>query len=306
MVFLSTLLPLLLAITSLDPPSCAGIMPSPFTTPLKRGDATQKVALLQVLLSRAVVNASSLGENASGSFDAATGVALRSFQRSRSLTPSGILGRASALALIAAAGDDGYVDDGASAASYGAQYLYKILLPLHRNRSIETNATLLDAQNKVIFSFRTRAKGHVADGCGVRMNEQWPSYNNTGEGLNMWSSDGMTPTGLFEIDPQTPEGNATLYGPYPVTRFVRGLRGNAAVLLPHHRNGILLHTGEWSGWTPSEDMPDSAGCVHTLPEMVKRIWKTAVALGAVVRKNTNGALPYPYTPQAVASVFLID
>jgi hypothetical protein len=127
--------------------------------------------------------------------------------------------------------------------------------------------------------------------------------------VDRFSSGGMTPTGLIEIDPNSPEGNASLYGPYPITRFVSGLQGNAAFLLPQYRNGILIHTGEWgnfSNWKPPEAMPDSAGCVHTYSNDVARIWHEAVLLGAIVRNNTNGQTPYPYKCQGLASVFLID
>jgi hypothetical protein len=79
-----------------------------------------------------------------------------------------------------------------------------------------------------------------------------------------------------------------LYGPYPVNRAVQGisvsaaqssvarststatandsgtavllfLQGNAAWLIPNIRDGILMHTGEWPGWTPPMAMPNSAG-----------------------------------------------
>lgn len=58
--------------------------------------------------------------------------------------------------------------------------------------------------------------------------------------------------------------------------FVRGLKGNAKFLLPKHRNGILIHTGEWqnySNWKAPEPMPNSAGCVHTWENYVAKIWK---------------------------------
>ena len=112
--------------------------------------------------------------------------------------------------------------------------------------------------------------------------------------VDRFSSGGMTPTGLIEIDPNSPEGNASLYGPFPITRFVSGLQGNAAFLLPQYRNGILIHTGEWgnfSNWKPPDAMPDSAGCVHTYSNDVARIWHEAVQLGAIVRNNTTAAPP---------------
>ena len=35
----------------------------------------------------------------------------------------------------------------------------------------------------------------------------------------------------------------------------------------------------------------------------QRVWHTAVGLGAMVRNNTQGAVPYPYRPQALVSVW---
>jgi len=165
---------------------------------------------------------------------------------------------------------------------------------------------LLDSENNVLFRFPVRTKGHESDSNGRGISGvPWPDFNNTGNGLNEFSNSGMTVTGLVEIDLNTKESNNTLYGPYPVNRFVKGLRGNAAFLIPLHRNGILIHTGEWPNWIPGDSMPNSAGCVHTWPSYVKKIWQTAVSLGIVVRKNTNGQLPYPYKPQGIASVFTV-
>jgi hypothetical protein len=79
--------------------------------------------------------------------------------------------------------------------------------------------------------------------------------------------------------------------------------------MPIHRNGILIHTGEWqnySHWKAPLPMPNSAGCVHTWENYVLKIWDTIVKLGAVVRKNTNGKTPYPYKCQGLASVYLVD
>jgi hypothetical protein len=288
---------------------CASTMPSPFVSPLSLGDNSSVVTILQHLLSRWSTKDAGLceGFGVTGIYDAATVGCVRALQRSRAVVPAiraGTVGRPTALEILAVASDDGYVDDGRSASDQG--YLYKLLIPVHRNRSIETNATFLDAHNNVLFRFTVRAKGHVVDGCGQAMSEPWPNFNNSGDGLNTFTTDGRTPTGLIEIDPQTPEGDAKLYGPFPVTRFVRGLRGNAAILLPHHRSGILLHTGQWgAAWQPPMSMPNSAGCVHTWPNNVERVWKTALSLGAVIRNNTNGKQPYPYRPQALASVYLV-
>ena len=163
----------------------------------------------------------------------------------------------------------------------------------------------MDSENNVMFRFPVRAKGHESwNGKGITA--PWPDYNSTGDGLNQFTHAGMTVTGLTEIDLNTKEGNSTLYGPYPVTRFVKGLKGNAAFLVPNIRNGILIHTGMWPNWVPGSQMPNSAGCVHTYPSYVKKIWETAISLGVAVRNNTNGKLPYPYKPQGVVSVFTVN
>ena len=297
---------------STDTNGCEGRMPAPFTSPLRQGNDTLQVRVLKHLLSRTPTGAGNISNLSSTFFGPATASAVRAFQRSSGylsmIQPTGILDRVTALALLDNDyTDDGYEDDGRAAADYpGGNYLYKILIPVHRNRSVQTNATFLDAQNNPLFHFPVRSKGHVHDGCGEALPEAWPNFNDTGFGLNQFSSGGMTPTGLTEIDLNSPEGDDRLYGPYPVTRFVRGLSGNAAFLVPDLRNGILIHTGKWPGWKEGEPMPNSAGCVHTWPEDVKRIWQTATSLHAEVRKNPFSRLPYPFKPQALVSVFLVD
>ena len=53
---------------------------------------------------------------------------------------------------------DGFKDSGFTAASMG--YKYKLHIPVHQNRSLETNATLFDAYNNELLSFRVRSHGH--------------------------------------------------------------------------------------------------------------------------------------------------
>ena len=133
-------------------------------------------------------------------------------------------------------------------------------MPLHRNRSREAWATLYDATGTAVYSFRTRGHGHREsewDG----PSQDWPDFGDGDAGLTQFAPSGDTPTGIAEVDLNTPEGNATLYGPYPVNRVVRGLKGNAAFLLPSIRDGILLHTGAW-GSSNLSAMPNSAGCVR--------------------------------------------
>jgi len=109
-------------------------------------------------------------------------------------------------------------------------------------------------------------------------------------------------TGLMEVDLNSPETNATLYGPYPINRFVRGLDGNAQFLLPYIRDGILLHTGNWTTdangeWTPQDPMPDSSGCIHSHPNEIEAIYNLLLKQGVVVRDNPFSGKNYPYKPQ---------
>ena len=177
-----------------------------------------------------------------GVFDAATFTALAASLK------TGPWSHITATALLEFLNYDGYVDDGVPASALG--YMYKVVLGVHANRSIQTNGTLLDANNTVRLSFVARAHGYDCD-CPT----PWPHYNATSCGLTMFASNGNTPTGLMELDLNTPEPDPKEYGPYPVNRAVRGLRGNALLLLPNIRSGILLHTGEWPGWAPPSMMP---------------------------------------------------
>ena len=297
----------------------ASLLPLPFsrellaaTPPLTGPDVT----ILQNLLLRAECNYSA----PTGVYDAPTGGAVACFQRQRTLNASGAVDNATAWHLLEALGDDGWQDDGRSAADLG-DFLYKVLLPVHRNRSVETTATLLDAHNNVLLQFPARAHGHDVDAAGQRIDGiAWPDLTDDGcphasarqscVGLNTFSSSGATPTGLVEIDLNSPESSPELYGPYPVNRFVRGLSGNAAILLPAIRNGILIHSGQWanhSSWKPGAPMPNSAGCVHSYLPDIQRIAELLVHRCAVaIRPNTDGKLPYPYKPQGVAAVFVVD
>lgn len=195
---------------------------------------------------------------------------------------------------------DGYVDDGQSANATG--HLYKIVVPVHRNRSIESVGTLYAANGTAVFTFHARLHGYNSDGVA----RPWPNFNNSDAGLPQFAPNGDTPTGLIEADLNTPEDNPKLYGPYNVNRAVQGLRGNALYLIPDFRDGILLHTGEWPGWHAPMSMPNSEGCIHAWPQEIDTIAKTLKALGVVAHKNTNGKLPYPYRPQGLLSIYLVD
>ena len=188
-------------------------------------------------------------------FDAATGRSLRC------LTGSAALNSTRAAERLLELEPDGWKDEGIRAGLMG--YKYKLVLPTYRNRSIESDAALLDAHNRLLLRFRARLHGHDVDASGQRIDRAWPDFSDVHcpdgaaaggcVGLNTLSTDGNTPTGLYEVDLVAPEGDARLYGPYPITRLVRGLEGNAQWLVPHVRSGLLLHTGAWAQSTGTLD-----------------------------------------------------
>jgi hypothetical protein len=83
---------------------------------------------------------------------------------------------------------DGFQDDGTAAGELG--YLYKLHIPVHKNRSIETYGRLLDAKNNELHRFRVRAHGLRDDG----VERPWPDYSDD-VGLTEFGDDGATVTG---------------------------------------------------------------------------------------------------------------
>lgn len=81
-------------------------------------------------------------------------------------------------------------------------------------------------------------------------------------------------------------------------------------VLPNIRDGLLIHTGNWStatkAWNPTMDMPNSSGCIHAHPEDVNAIYNILVKLGVKVNDNTFSGKNYPYKPQGVGVIELID
>jgi hypothetical protein len=53
-------------------------------------------------------------------------------------------------------------------------------------------------------------------------------------------------------------------------------------------------------------MPNSAGCVHSHPEHVERIYQTLVRLGVTVNDNTFSGKEYPYKPQGIGVIQLVE
>lgn len=280
-------------------------MPPPFyrelkvTSPYQTGD---DVVIAQNLLKRDKAVGDSFVAN--GVYDEKSAAATMSFQTANALLPTGILDEDSAQKLLDLHSEDGYKDSGFTAESMG--YLYKFHIPVHRNRSIETYSTLFDGKGNVLLKFRTRTHGHRDDGT----EGAWPDFGNGDIGLTEYVDDGNTVTGLVEMDLNSPEPSPELYGPWPVNRLVRGLDGNALFLAPKIRDGILIHTGNWStaeqSWDPTMDMPNSSGCIHAHPADVEKIYNLLVGLGVQVNNNPFSGKNYPYKPQGIGVIELVD
>jgi len=273
-------------------------MPKPFTrelyysTPELTGN---DVIIVQNLLNRdSNVNPKLVTD---GTFSPLTSTATIQFQSSVvGLPVTGIIDSVTAQTLLDMYSADGYKDTGFTAGSLG--YLYKLYIPVHTDRSIETEGTLFDKDGNVLLKFKAHAHGY-RDDC---ISRPWPDFGDGDIGCNQFTSNGATVTGLMEVDLNSPETNATLYGPYPINRFVRGLDGNAQFLLPYIRDGILLHTGNWTTdangeWTPQDPMPDSSGCIHSHPNEIEAIYNLLLKQGVVVRDNPFSGKNYPYKPQ---------
>lgn len=217
-MFITFLVALCVAIFAL----AQAAMPPPFTrelyvtSPVMTGN---DVLIAQTLLQRD--SAVSKSFTANGKYDDASAAATSAFQSAHALKATGKLDDQSAQLLLDLHSDDNYSDTGFTAASMG--YKYKVYIPVHNNRSVETMATLYDANNKVLLNFRVRTHGHRGDGT----TQAWPDYGDGDVGLNQFTSSGNTVTGLVEIDLNSPEPDPNVYGPWPVNRIVRGLDGNA-------------------------------------------------------------------------------
>merc|ERR1711879_1112466 len=273
-------------------------MPPPFTRVLSLQNPPMTgndVVILQNLIGRSPF----VSINVTDEYDSQTATAVADFQKGNSIpsTP-GVFDAPTANRLLALHSCDAYVDPNTSAGSLG--YLYKFHVSVFSNRSWEHTGFLFDANNTLLHQFRVRTHGQDEAGAAA----PWPAYSNT-YGLNQFTSNGNTPTGFAECDLNSPEPNATLYGPFPVNRVINGIDGNAKFILAAKnpiRSGILLHTGLWPDWTPDEDMPNSDGCLHAHPRDIETIWKLLVSIGVEVRDNPFGEQPYPYKPQGLMVV----
>lgn len=282
--------------------TAAAPMPAPFTRVLALADPCMNgtdVGLVQLLVARAAP----LPPHARWCYDAPTAAGVAAFQAAHALPPSGALDAPTAALALTVLGPDRWRDNDTAPAALG--YKYKVRVDVHANRSVEGTATLFAGNGSALFSWRARA--HGADVAGT--DPPWPSFSDCCDGATQFGRNGNTPSGLMSFDLNSPEDDATEFGPFPVNRAVQGLEGNAAFSLPLLRDGILMHTGDWanhSAWRPGDDMPNSLGCIHAWPEAVERVWRALVALGVAVRPNTGGARPYPYEPQGLLAVQVVD
>jgi peptidoglycan hydrolase-like protein with peptidoglycan-binding domain len=269
----------------------ADAMPLPFTRELRPSAPAPSgadVFMAQNLLIRSPFVNPNLP--LSRHYDSATVAAVSAFKQGHNLPADGVFDSTAASILLQLHLDnDDYKDDGQP---LPAGYLYKVYVPLWRNRSIETTAILMDAQLNPLHSFIVRTHGQ---------------NDANGDAYNQWSDSGVTPTGLATFDLNSPEDDPVDFGPYPINRFVTGIKGNAAVVISDIRDGILLHTGEWPNWNASMPMPNSHGCIHGHPNDIFMVWQILTTqLGVVVHNNTDGKLPYPWIPQGLVSVELQD
>jgi hypothetical protein len=244
-----------------------------------------------VKIAQALLRRSPFVKNVSvtSTFDAATVTAVKQFQTGNKITASGKVDVKTASALLHLHTHDGWSDpNGALPVPPGS--MYKVWIPVNKNRSIETVGVLFAANKTVLHRFPVRLQGQPGD--------------------MEFCSNGDTPTGYGLFDLNSPESDPVEFGPYPINRIAWGLKGNMGLLLGDNantiRNGILLHTGEWQGWKPGNPMPRSHGCIHSYPHDILTIYNILTAIGVQMNKNPGGVRPYPFKPQGVISITLID
>ncbi|EGC30978.1 hypothetical protein DICPUDRAFT_157221 [Dictyostelium purpureum] len=225
----------------------------------------------------------------SSNFDSDTEMALGKFQSLNNLKSTGVLDVETANLLLELNSADGYKDNG----QIPPGFLYKVHIPVYKNRSIETTATLYDADLNVLLQFTVRTHGQNNNATGLAQNE--------------FCNSGNTPTGLMTFDLNSPEPDPTDFGPYPINRAVQGIAGNAFIIISNIRDGILMHTGEWPDWNPTLPMPNSHGCVHGHPTDIDAVQTILTEkLGIQIRNNTFTAVPYLHQPQGILSIELIE
>lgn len=275
-------------------------VPYPFTRVLNVGDEGKDVYTLQRLLNRWNKKPNL---PITQKFDTDTARALNAWKVSHQLANNTIFDVDTAFKFLNEFQYDGYKDAGIKPADMGLKF--RVYIPVYRNRSIETTATLYDENNNILHKWIARTRAHTIFG-----EEPWPTWDSKGYGLNEFTGWGYTPSGLTLLDLNTPEPDSVvdLYGKWNVLRAVRGIEGNAEICMPYLRNGILAHTGNWAkhGWKTTDPMPNSSGCIHNHPEDQEIITEILKAKGVIANENPFGTLPYPYQPQGLLSIEVID
>ena len=148
----------------------AQTMPLPFVRILKVATpvlAGKDVTTLQNLLLR---SRSTTDLQVTDNYDQQTGDAVSAFQQYVGLPSDGIFGpntAASVLYHLSADGYDGSFDHPLPA---NASVLYKVLIPVHQNRSIESIGHLMDPEGVILLNFTARLHGHN-DGDGNPLNQ---------------------------------------------------------------------------------------------------------------------------------------
>ncbi|KAL9643868.1 hypothetical protein ABK040_013281 [Willaertia magna] len=258
----------------------------PFTRTLQLGDKGNDVFLFQELLIRSPFCKHFNLSTSEGIFDKSTEHCFVAFQLGNKLneSPSTVLTPTLANDLLTLHLSDNYKDT-FNKTVLPNPYKYRVYIPVYKNRSIETTGRLYDKYGNLLHQFTCRTHGQ--------------------QEFNELTTNGNTPTGLYSFDLNTPEPDPKEYGPYDVNRAVIGLKGNALMVYPKIRSGILLHTGEWDNWNKFKPMPNSHGCVHAHPEDIKKIAEILKnQLGVVAHENTLGKYPYPYVSQGLLSIEL--
>ena len=90
--------------------------------------------------------------NASRFYDEATAKAVYLFQQGNDLAATGTLDETTANLVLDTLMDDGYKDDG----TIPAGYLYKLHVPVYKDRTIQVNATLYDSNMTPLHTFIVR------------------------------------------------------------------------------------------------------------------------------------------------------
>ena len=149
-------------------PPCSGTMPAPFSTPLRLGNDSAQVVVLHHLLARTPTGEPQVNLSDTN-FGIATRDAVRAFQSAGAgapLSPTGVVDRATALALLDDAyTDDHYEDDGTSAADHGPSTNIKI--PVHRTDRSRLMPPSWTRTTTCSFTFRCDPRVTSTMGAGV-------------------------------------------------------------------------------------------------------------------------------------------